>query len=349
MELMFRDKKILVTGGTGSVGRKIIHELIKYDPQVIRVFDTDETRESAMQDKLQEHANIRFLLGDIRDRDRLSRAMEDIDIVFHTASLKHVFSCEYNPFEAVKTNVIGTQNIIDAAISEEVEKFVFTSSDKAVNPTNVMGATKLLAERLVTAANYYKGSRKTVFFSVRFGNVLGSRGSVIRLFKKQIQKGGPLTITDPNMTRFAMSISQAVSLLLESTTIAQGGEVFIFKMPAVRILKIAQVIIDELGPVHGYRADKIELKKIGKKPGEKLYEELMTQSEAERSLETRDMFIVLPEIREDLLIDTNHYPNAKHTKLTSYTSNDARFLTKREIKRLLLGCDVPKKSQVKLA
>jgi len=348
MKLMFRDKKILVTGGTGSVGRRIIHELMKHDPKVIRVFDTDETRESVMQDHLKEHTNVRFLLGDIRDKDRLSRAVEDIDIVFHTASFKHVFSCEYNPFEAVKTNVIGTQNIIDVAMSEEVEKFVFTSSDKAVNPTNVMGATKLLAERLVTAANHYKGPRKTVFFSVRFGNVLGSRGSVIRLFKKQIQKGGPLTITDLNMTRFVMSISQAVSLLFKSTSIAQGGEVFIFKMPAVRILKIAQVMIEELGPVYGYKADEIQLKRIGKKPGEKLYEELITQSEAERSLETRDMFIVLPEIREDLLIDTSRYPNAKHTKLTSYTSNDARFLTEREIKRLLQRCDTPQESQVKL-
>jgi len=342
MKGMFKDKKILVTGGTGSIGRKIIYELLKYNPQVIRVFDIDETRESVMQDNLKGHPNIRFLLGDIRDKDRLFRAVEDIDIVFHTASFKHVFSCEYNPFETVKTNVIGTQNLIDAAINEEVEKFVFTSSDKAVNPTNVMGATKLLAERLVTAANYYKGPRKTVFFSVRFGNVLGSRGSVIRLFKKQIQKGGPVTITDPSMTRFVMSLSQAINLLFKSTTIAQGGEIFIFKMSALRIIDLAQIMIEELCPVHGYKTDEIKLKIIGKKPGEKLYEELMTQSEAERSLETKEMFIVLPEIREDLTIDTNRYPNAKPTRLTSYTSNDAEFLTRREIKKSL-GCNVPEK------
>jgi len=341
---MFKDKKILVTGGTGSIGRKIVYELLKYDPQVIRIFDTDETRESVMQDNLKKHPNIRFLLGDVRDKDRLLRAMEDIDIVFHTASLKHVLSCEYNPFEAIKTNVIGTQNIIDVAMSEEVEKFVFTSSDKAVNPTNVMGATKLLAERLVTAANYYKGPRKTVFFSVRFGNVLGSRGSVTYLFKKQIKKGGPVTITDPNMTRFVMSISQAVNLLFKSTTIAHGGEIFIFKMPSVRILELAKIMIEELCHVYGYRTNEIKLKIIGKKPGEKLYEELMTQSESGRSLETKDMFIVLPEIREDFIIDTSRYPNAKPTRLSSYTSNDAKFLTKREIRKSVLGMQYARKT-----
>lgn len=337
---MFKGKKILVTGGTGSIGRKIVHELLKHDPKVIRIFDIDETRESIMQERLRHHSNLRFLLGDIRDKDRLTRATEDIDIVFHTASFKHVYFCEYNPLEAVKTNVIGTQNLIDAAMNEEVEKLVFTSSDKAVNPSNVMGVTKLLAERLVTAANYCKGPRRTVFFNVRFGNVLGSRGSVINVFKKQIENGGPLTITDPGMTRFVMSPSQAVHLLFKSMEMAQGGEIFIFKMPSVRISELARVMIDELSPKRGHERDKIKLKIIGKKPGEKLYEELMTQNEAQRSMETKDMFIVLPDIMEDMVIDTGRYPEARPTKLKIYTSEDAKPLTEQGIKKLLTECDV---------
>jgi len=184
---LFKNKKILITGGTGSIGQEIVREVLKHEPAVVRILDIDETKQFELQQEYEDYENIRFLLGDIRDKERLYRAIEDIDIVFHTAALKHVQACEYNPFEAVKTNVIGTQNLIDVAIDEEVEKVIFTSSDKAVNPTNVMGATKLLAERLITSANYYKGARKTVFSSVRFGNVLGSRGSVIPLFKNQIE------------------------------------------------------------------------------------------------------------------------------------------------------------------
>jgi len=264
--------------------------------------------------------------------------MEEIDIVVHTASFKHVFSCEYNPFEAVKTNVLGTQNLIDAAINEDVETFVFTSSDKAMNPTNVMGATKLLAERLVTAANYYKGPRKTVFFSVRFGNVLGSRGSVIHLFKRQILQGEPLTVTDPNMTRFVMSTSQAVHLLIKSLAIARGGEVFIFKMPSLRIMELANIMVEKSLGINGSK--KVDVKIIGRKPGEKMYEELMTQNEAERSLETRDMFIVLPEIMVESTDRANCYPDAGPAKLLSYTSNNTVFLTKRKIRELLIECEV---------
>lgn len=337
---MFKDKNILVTGGTGSIGRVIVRELLKHEPAVIRIFDIDEARESLLQESLKKHRNLRFLIGDVRDKERLHRALENIDIVFHTASFKHVLSCEYNPFEAAKTNVFGTQNLIDAAMSAEVEKLVFTSSDKAVNPSNVMGATKLLAERLVTAANYYKGSRKTIFYSVRFGNVLGSRGSVVNLFKKQLQKGGPLTITDPEMTRFVMSIQQAVDLLFDSTKLAQGGEIFIFKMPSVRILDLAQTMIKELSPVYGYSPEKIKLETIGKKPGEKMYEELLTQQEAVRSLETESMFIVLPEIIDNLSIAYSKYPNAKNGLTSGYNSSCASFLTNEEIKELLLQCGV---------
>jgi UDP-N-acetylglucosamine 4,6-dehydratase/5-epimerase len=288
---------------------------------------------------------VRFFIGDIRDKDRLNRAMEDIDIVFHTASYKHVLSCEYNPFEAIKTNVIGTQNLIDSAIAANVERFVFTSSDKAVNPTNVMGTTKLLSEKLVTAANSYKGARKTVFFSTRFGNVLGSRGSVVHLFKEQIQNGEPLTITDPDMTRFVMSLPQAVKLLFKSLEIAQGGEVFIFKMPSVRLIDLCEVMIERVHHTTNNHS-LIKTTIIGKKPGEKLYEELITQSEAEHSLETKDMYIVLPEICHSSPIDISLYPYTVPAKVSAYTSETEPILSKQQIEKLLQNCNILERSKV---
>jgi len=332
MKALLESKKILLTGGTGSVGQAIAREILRHNPAVLRILDVDETREFEMSKDLKDYSNVRFLLGDIRDKDRLSRAMEDIDIVFHLASLKHVLACEYNPFEAVKTNVFGTQNLIDVALEEETDKVIFASSDKAVNPCNVMGATKLLAERLITAANYYKGWRKTVFCSVRFGNVLGSRGSIIPLFKDQIRNGGPITLTDERMTRFVMSMSQASGLLFKAAEMAQGGEVFVPKMKSVRILDLANVIVEELC---GRDADGIRIKVVGREPGEKLFEEIMMQSEAERSLETEEMFIVLPEITEYSRIETFQYPNAEPTKLRGYRSEDAEVLSKQEIKDML--------------
>jgi len=335
MRTLFEDKKILVTGGTGSIGQAVVQEILKYDPAVVRILDVHESEQFEMKQDLEDHSNVRFLLGDIRDKERLFRAIEEIDIVFHIASLKHVLACEYNPFEAIKTNVIGTQNLIDAAMEEEVDKVVFTSSDKAVNPCNVMGATKLLAERLITAANYYKGPRKTIFSNVRFGNVLGSRGSVMPVFKKQIQNNGLITLTDPNMTRFVMSMSQSVNLLFKATEMAQGGEVFIFKMSAMRVIDLAEVMIEERSRYSNGNKNEVKIRIIGKNAGEKMFEELMTESEAERCLETEDMFIVLPEIKEYGCIDKSKYPGAKPTKFKSYSSRDARFLTKDEIKDML--------------
>jgi len=341
MERLFKGKKVLVTGGTGSIGRVIILEILRYSPEVVRILDIDETREFEMRQQLTDYPNVRFLLGSIRDKERLLRAMENIDIVFHLASLKHVLACEYNPFEAVKTNVIGTQNLIDAALEEEsVDRVIFTSSDKAANPCNVMGATKLLAERLITAANYYKGWRKTIFCSVRFGNVLGSRGSIIPLFKDQIRSGGPITLTDERMTRFVMPMSQTGSVLFKAAEMAQGGEIFVPKMKSVRTLDLAKVIVEELC---GHDADSITIKVVGRQPGEKLFEEIMTQSEAEHALETEDMFILLPEITEDMFIllpeitknsrvETFQYPNARPTKLRGYRSDDVEVLSKQEIK-----------------
>ena len=331
------NKNILITGGTGSLGRELVLKILEHNPKVIRIFDVDETEQFDFQHELKGHeSTVRFLLGDVRDKERLNRATEDIDIIFHTAALKHVMACEYNPFEAVKTNIIGMQNVIDAALNNNVGKIIFTSSDKAVNPSNTMGTTKLLAEKLMTAANYYKGARDCVFSSVRFGNVMGSRGSVIPLFKRQIKAGGPVTITDPTMTRFMMSMSQAVELVFKSAEVSQGGEVFIFKMPTVNISDLAEVLIDELAPMYTHRPEDIVIEIIGTKPGEKMYEELMTEDEASRSLERDDMFIVLPQIEDELVkIDVSAY-DAVPIKSKDYVSKDVVPIAKDEIKAILM-------------
>ena len=336
MKNLFKNKKILITGGTGSIGQEILREILKREPAVVRILDVDETKQFELQQEYEGYENIRFLLGDIRDKDRLYRAIEGVDIVFHTAALKHVLACEYNPFEAVKTNVIGIQNLIDVVMDEEVEKVIFTSSDKAVNPTNVMGATKLLAERLITSANYYKGARKTIFSSVRFGNVLGSRGSIIPLFKKQIEHGGYVTITNNEMTRFIMPMREAIDLLFKATGFAQRGEIFVFKMKALKITDLAEVMIEELAQNCGYSPNEIKLKLIGTKPGEKLYEELMTEDEARRALESEDMFILFPEMKELSHIDKSSYPSVSEiAEVKAYTSKDVKHLTREEIKEIL--------------
>ena len=331
-----QNKNILITGGTGSLGHELVREVLKHDPKVVRVFDVDETEQFEFHHELKEHEDtVRFLLGDVRDRERLIHAAEDIDIIFHTAALKHVMACEYNPFEAVKTNILGIQNVIDAAIANNVDKIIFTSSDKAVNPSNTMGATKLLAERLMTAANYYKGKRNCTFSSVRFGNVMGSRGSVIPLFRQQIKSGGPLTITDMDMSRFMMSMSQAVELVFRSAELAQGGEVFIFKMPTVNIMDLADVLVEELAPQYGHETKNIDVNIIGTIPGEKMYEELMTEDEATRSLEREDMFIIAPLIMDVLSKYDGSAYDAIPIQSKDYVSKDVVPLTKDEIRAIL--------------
>jgi len=288
---VFRDKNILVTGGVGSIGSEIIRKVLKYNPKAVRALDNNETGLFELEQELQSE-KLRPLVGDVRDKERLRRAIEGADIVFHAAALKHVPLCEYNPFEAVKTNVHGTQNVIEVAMEEEIEKLITISTDKAVNPINVMGATKLLAERLTISANYYKGAKKTAFSCVRFGNVLDSRGSVVPLFKEQIGKGGPVTITDTDMSRFVMSIPKAVALVLKAAEMAQGGEIFIFKMPALRVSDLAEAMIEELASQYGYDPKAIKVEISGKRAGEKIYEELLTEDEAINSRETEDMFII---------------------------------------------------------
>ena len=270
----YKNKKVLVTGGSGSIGKKIVKELIKYDVDVIRVLDNNETELFNLENDLNS-SKIKVFVGDIKDSQRLKSLFKDIDIIFHAAAYKHVPLCEYNPLDAVKTNVLGTQNVIDMAILCDVKKVILISTDKAVHPANVMGATKFLAERLMMAASAYSDDG-TKFSCVRFGNVLNSRGSVIPLFKKQLKQGGPITLTDEDMTRFIMNIYQASKLILQAGMLSQGGEIFILKMPAFKLSDLVDAMIEFYAPVYGYNPEEIDVKIIGKRPGEKLYEELMT-------------------------------------------------------------------------
>jgi FlaA1/EpsC-like NDP-sugar epimerase len=245
----YRGRKVLVTGGTGSIGSQIVRQLFRSSPRVLRVLSRDETKQLELAEDLGREGpldNVRFLIGDVRDPVRLRRAMEGIEIVFHAAAMKHVPACEYNPFEAIQTNVLGTQNVITAARDAGAARVVAVSTDKATLPENTMGATKLLAERLVSAAHL--SSPGQVLCAVRFGNVLGSRGSLVPLVQRQLREGRPVTITHPQMTRFMMTIEDAVSLVLLAGARARGGEVFILKMPALRVLDLIEVLVEEHAP-----------------------------------------------------------------------------------------------------
>lgn len=329
----FKDKKILIIGGTGTVGTGLVKALLGMDVKTIRVLSRDEYKQYIMMQEMSGIKNIRFLIGDVRDKERIERAMEDINIVFHIAAMKHVPSCEYNPMEAVKTNVIGTQNVITAAINNNVEKVILTSTDKTINPTNTYGATKLLAERLIVSANYYKGTCNTVFSAVRFGNVMGSRGSVIPLFKKQILESKEITVTDSNMTRFMMTLSEAVDLTLEACVRAQGGEIFVLKMPVICLKDLVDVTIEEVTKKYNVNSEEIKIKEIGLRPGEKLYEELMTCEESKNAVELDRMFVI-PSLYSNKFSGENE--GAPLAKVQNYSSHNQIPLTKQELKELIL-------------
>ena len=333
-ENYYKGKNILVTGGVGSIGSQLVRKLLTLDPARIRVFDNNETGLFDLEQDL--HSNkIRTLVGDVRDRDRLNVAMDEIDFVFHASALKHVPLCEYNPFDAVKTNVLGTQNVLESALNQEVEKVINISTDKAVNPTNVMGATKLLAERLTISANYYRGNKRTVFSNVRFGNVLNSRGSVIPLFLKQIENEGEVTLTDKKMTRFFMDIPTAVNLILTANMIAQGGEIFILKMPAIKILDLAEVMIEQYAPKFGHFPKDIKINIIGKRNGEKIFEELVTEEDYVRAYECENMIIITPQTlwyEEPARIPSG---GCIKSAIRSYSSSKVPLLTKDQIRDIL--------------
>ncbi len=280
---MLKGKSILITGGTGSFGKKCAEVLLQdYSPQKVIVFSRDELKQSDMRAGGFDDERVRFFIGDIRDLDRLQRAMEGVDIVIHAAALKQVTTCEYNPMEAIATNVLGTRNVIEAAIDQGVNRVMALSTDKAVNPINLYGATKLCAEKLITQSNAYAGKRPIRFACVRYGNVVASRGSVIPVFLKQRQEG-VLTITDPRMSRFWLTLDQGVAFVLDCLTDISGGEVFVPKIPSMNVIDLAKAI-----------APDCEIKTVGIRPGEKIHEILVAEDEAGHTKEQGDRYVIEP-------------------------------------------------------
>lgn len=273
---------ILVTGGTGSFGQKFVEVLLeKHRPRRLVVFSRDELKQSEMRARFSDPA-LRFFIGDVRDRERLLRAMHDVDIVVHAAALKQIPACEYNPFEAIQTNVIGAKNVIDAAIDAGVKRVLALSSDKAVNPINLYGATKLCAEKLFVQGNAYGFGRGTAFACVRYGNVVGSRGSVIPLFETQ-RANGTVTVTDPNMTRFWITLDQGVEFVIRCLGLMRGGEIFVPKLPSMQITDLVEAV-----------APGCCVEFIGVRPGEKLHEVLISEDEARQAIEFEDLFVIEP-------------------------------------------------------
>jgi UDP-N-acetylglucosamine 4,6-dehydratase len=279
----WKDKVVLITGGTGSFGKKLVDILLReYHPSKLIVFSRDELKQHEMRLNGFEHPSLRYFIGDVRDQERLRRAVHGVDILVHAAALKQVPACEYNPMEAVKTNILGSSNVIEAAIDADVQKVLALSTDKAVNPINLYGATKLAAEKLFVQSNAYAGGTATRFSCVRYGNVVGSRGSVIPMFLRQ-RENGKLTITDARMTRFWISLEQGVRFVIGCIEQMRGGEVFIPRIPSMKIVDLANAI-----------APHAELEVIGIRPGEKLHEVLIHEDEARSTIELEDMFVVQP-------------------------------------------------------
>jgi UDP-N-acetylglucosamine 4,6-dehydratase len=279
----WKDKVILVTGGTGSFGKKFVEIMLKeHRPKKVIIYSRDELKQHEMRAAGFDHPSLRYFIGDVRDQERLRRAMHGVNIVVHAAALKQVPACEYNPMEAIKTNIMGTSNVIEAALDSGVEKVMSLSTDKAVNPVNLYGATKLAAEKLVVQSNAYAAGTATRFSCVRYGNVVGSRGSVVPVFLKQ-RENGAVTITDKRMTRFWLSLEQGVHFVIRCIEQMHGGEVFVPKIPSMKLIDLARAI-----------APKARIEVIGIRSGEKLHEVLISEDEARSTVELEDMFVVQP-------------------------------------------------------
>jgi UDP-N-acetylglucosamine 4,6-dehydratase (inverting) len=322
----FTNKVILVTGGTGSFGKKFTQLVLQeHNPKVIRIYSRDELKQQQMRVQFQEFYNdekLRFFIGDVRDKNRLYRAMNGVDIVVHAAALKQVPACEYNPIEAVKTNISGAANIIDAAIDNNVEKVMALSTDKAVHPVNLYGATKLVAEKLFIQGNAYAGERRIKFSCVRYGNVIGSRGSVIPVFQEQ-RKNGTITITDKKMTRFWITQEQAVHFIIECIERMKGAEIFVPKIPSMKIIDLAKAV-----------APQSKIKITGIRPGEKINEILLTEEEARYAKEFKNYFVIKAEYAS---WRKNHFKGDKSLPQGfAYSSSDNdQWLTKQEFMKML--------------
>ena len=328
---MLKGKKILITGGTGSLGQALTKRLLNSEVDTVRIFSRNESKQIEMESKFDDD-RLRFFVGDIRDLSRLIKAVEDVDIVFHAAALKHVPKIEYNPFEAIKTNVIGSQNVIDACLHENVERVVCIGTDKAVSPLNTYGATKLLMEKLFVSANNVlnREKHKTKFIALRYGNVLGSSGSVIPKFVEQIKNKMKITITDSNMTRFSITMNEAIDFILNATKIGKGSEIFIPKLKAYSIQNVKETLFELL--------ENTGEELIGLRPGEKLQETLINADELRYTWEFNGMYMIInpfyPLFNEKSIYDT--YSNIKKIEKTqTYSSDNVDKITNEELKALI--------------
>jgi len=327
MKKILKNSTVLITGGSGSWGRELTKQLLKYySPREIRIYSRGEHKQVEMKREFQ-NKKIKYYIGDVRDKNRLMLVSKNVDFIFHLAALKHVPVCEENPWEAVKTNIIGTQNIIEAALENKVKKVIDVSTDKAVDPFNLYGVTKACGEKLMIAANLI--SDHTKFVCVRGGNVVGTNGSVVPLFIEQILKLNTLTLTDPKMTRFFLKLSEAIKLVLKATIESVGGEVLVMKMPAAKIIDLAQVVMNRLGN------KKSKTKLIGIRPGEKVHEILVSKYEIPRTYDFDEYFVILPQIP---LNETKRFYEGKKLlkiKFDEFNSTNTKILTKKQIEMLL--------------
>ena len=330
---MFDGKKILITGGTGSLGQALTKRLLESNVNTIRILSRNESKQVQMSSEFSD-TRLRFLIGDIRDKERLIKSMEDIDIVFHAAALKHVPIIEYNPFEAIKTNVVGSQNVIDASLIQDVEKVICIGTDKAVSPLNTYGATKLLMEKLFISANNYLNIDKsrTKFFAVRYGNVFGSSGSVIPIFLEQAKNNKKITITNEAMTRFSITMDQALDFILDCTINGKAAEIYVPKIKGYSISQIKDVFQESF--------DNCEIENIGIRPGEKLHEVLINQEEMRYCWDLEHKFMISnPAVKDNDVIDSYNSNIKKNSSLDSYTSENTEKLSIDQIHELVQKFD----------
>jgi UDP-N-acetylglucosamine 4,6-dehydratase/5-epimerase len=323
---LFNNQIILVTGGTGSWGHELVRQLLTHNPKEIRIFSRNETNQFAMKQEFDHNPTLNFIIGDIKDKEGLVEASQDVDYIFHLAALKHVPVCEDQPIEALKSNVIGTQNVIEAAIISNVKKVIYISTDKASDPSNFYGLSKAMGERLIIHANTLNTNTK--FVCIRGGNVLGTNGSVIHVFKRQIQEKGKIGITDLRMTRFFLTVKDAIKLLFKATFESIGGEIFVMKMPACRIIDLAQVLIKDS------KKDNVEIETLGIRPGEKIHELLLSAYESTMTVAyDEEYFVILPAI--NIVGLKEHYSKYPPVNLENYNSSTG-LISKEEIKEMLI-------------
>ena len=333
---MLDGKKILITGGTGSLGKALTKRLLKLNVNTIRIFSRNESKQVDMETEFDDN-RLRFLIGDVRDKERLETALDDIDIVFHAAALKHVPVIEYNPFEAIKTNVVGSQNIIDLAIKQNIEKAICISTDKAVSPLNTYGATKLLMEKLFVTANNFLNKEKyqTKFIALRYGNVLGSSGSVVPKFVEQIKNHKKITITDPQMTRFSITMDEALDFILKATDLGQGSEIFVPKLKAYSIVELVEVLKEIFG--------EIDQEIVGVRPGEKLHEVLINKEEIKYAWDYKNLYLItnpLYPLFHDNEVKSAYQGIRKIEKLVEYSSEKVEKIPKDELKNTIKSLEI---------